>query len=40
MGATSTSRKANAIHLVDTLQSHYDITIDWDGKQYLGLTLD
>ena len=32
--------KDDADHLVSTLKNHYDITIDWEGRNYCGLTLD
>ena len=32
--------KEDALHLANALQQHYDITIDWTGKNYCGLTLD
>jgi hypothetical protein len=32
--------KADAMHLIDALQSDYNITIDWTGALYCGLTLD
>jgi hypothetical protein len=31
---------ADAQHLIDTLASLYEITTDWSGTKYLGLTLD
>jgi hypothetical protein len=31
---------ADAQHLIDTLDSLYEITTDWTGAKYLGLTLD
>ena len=31
--------KEHTIFLKDTLEEHYDITIDWTGSKYLGLTL-
>jgi hypothetical protein len=30
----------HAQHLVNVLKGHYDITEDWDGSKYIGLTLD
>ena len=32
--------KEHAIHLKQTLEEHYNIWVDWEGKKYLGLTLD
>ena len=32
--------EAYAQHLIDTLDAHYDITVDWTGRNYCGLTLD
>jgi hypothetical protein len=32
--------KADALHLIDAIQSHYKLTIDWSGSLYCGLTLD
>ena len=32
--------KASADHLISTLQELYAITIDWEGKKYLGITID
>eukprot|EP00804_Cyclotella_cryptica_P023921 CCRYP_010052-RD/>CCRYP_010052-RD protein AED:0.22 eAED:0.18 QI:0/-1/0/1/-1/0/1/0/482 len=31
--------KVHAEHLIDTLTGHYDISTDWDGRRYIGLTL-
>eukprot|EP00957_Ditylum_brightwellii_P122146 9315143-Ditylum_brightwellii.AAC.1 len=28
----------NAEHLISTLKQYYDISIDWDGRKYCGLT--
>jgi hypothetical protein len=30
----------HAEHLVSVIDKHYDFTTDWEGKRYLGLTLD
>ena len=30
----------HAQHLVSVLEDHYDITTDWKGEKYIGLTLD
>ena len=30
----------HAKHLVSVLEEHYDISTDWHGKKYIGLTLD
>ena len=32
--------EANAKHLVNALVEHYEISQDWDGKRYCGLTLE
>ena len=32
--------KDDANHLIQTLQKEYVISIDWDGKNYCGPTLD
>ena len=31
--------KDNTQHLIDVLDKHYDITVDWTGRNYCGLTL-
>ena len=31
--------KADAEHLLTTLQSKYDLKVDWEGKEYLGISL-
>eukprot|EP00804_Cyclotella_cryptica_P020437 CCRYP_014425-RA/>CCRYP_014425-RA protein AED:0.04 eAED:0.02 QI:0/0/0/1/1/1/2/0/1218 len=31
--------KVHADHLINTLKGHYDISTDWEGRRYLGLTL-
>ena len=31
--------KYHATHLLNTLKEHYDISIDWKGDQYCGLTI-
>eukprot|EP00804_Cyclotella_cryptica_P021022 CCRYP_019788-RA/>CCRYP_019788-RA protein AED:0.27 eAED:0.27 QI:0/0/0/1/1/1/2/0/512 len=31
--------KEHAEHLINTLKGHYDISTDWDGRRYIGLTL-
>jgi hypothetical protein len=31
---------ADAMHLIDAIRAHYDLTINWTGKLYCGLTLD
>ena len=33
-------RKETAQFLVNALQEHYTISVDWKGKEYVGLTLD
>ena len=30
----------NAKHLVDALEDNYEISQDWEGKKYCGLTLE
>ena len=32
--------KADAMHFIETVKAHYDLTIDWAGKLYCGLALD
>ena len=32
--------KEDALHLINALDKHYDITVDWTGRNYCGLTLD
>jgi hypothetical protein len=32
--------KPDAQHLIDTITAHYELTIDWSGALYCGLTLD
>jgi hypothetical protein len=32
--------KENALHLKHVLEEHYQLTCDWDGHQYIGITLD
>ena len=32
--------KEHANHLISVIANDYDYTVDWDGKQYLGLALD
>eukprot|EP00804_Cyclotella_cryptica_P001905 CCRYP_007349-RA/>CCRYP_007349-RA protein AED:0.39 eAED:0.41 QI:0/0/0/1/0/0/2/0/360 len=29
----------HAAHLINTLKGHYDISTDWEGRRYIGLTL-
>ena len=31
--------KAHADHLIQTLKGHYEISMDWNGRRYIGLTL-
>eukprot|EP00804_Cyclotella_cryptica_P006241 CCRYP_010113-RD/>CCRYP_010113-RD protein AED:0.35 eAED:0.35 QI:0/-1/0/1/-1/0/1/0/168 len=31
--------KVHAEHLINMLTGHYDISTDWDGRRYIGLTL-
>ena len=30
----------HALHLKHTLEENYTVTIEWDGKRYIGITLD
>jgi hypothetical protein len=32
--------KADAQHLIDAVKAHYELTVDWSGSLYCGLTLD
>ena len=32
--------KDDADHLLDALQNFYEITVDWNGENYCGLTLN
>jgi hypothetical protein len=32
--------KADALHLIAALKTHYEITVDWDGKLFCGISLD
>ncbi len=32
--------KEHAMHLIKVLKEHYKVEEDWEGKQYLGITLD
>ena len=32
--------KDDADHIIDTIQKYYKVSVDWTGKNYLGLTLD
>ena len=32
--------KEHADHLIKRIKENYDITEDWEGKRYLGLTFD
>ena len=32
--------KEHADHLVSDIKENYEVTTDWEGKQYVGLTLD
>ena len=32
--------KEHAKHLLEVLERHYTVTTDWDGKKYIGITLD
>ncbi len=32
--------KEHVMHLIKVLKEHYKVEEDWEGKQYLGITLD
>jgi hypothetical protein len=32
--------KEHALHLKHVLEEHYQLTCDWDGCRYIGITLD
>jgi hypothetical protein len=32
--------KADALHLLAALKTHYEVTVDWDGKLFCGISLD
>ncbi len=32
--------KEHVMHLIKVLNEHYEVEEDWDGKRYLGITLD
>ena len=32
--------KEHALHLKATLEDDYIVTMEWDGKGYIGITLD
>jgi hypothetical protein len=32
--------KVDALHLIAALKTHYEITVDWDGKLFCGISLD
>ena len=32
--------KEHVMHLIRTLKEHYKVEEDWEGRQYLGFTLD
>ena len=34
------TRKEDADHLLKTIKAHYDVTPDWEGRRYIGITLD
>ena len=40
LGTNKYVNKQDATHLIDTLQKYYNITIDWSGPNYCGLTLN
>ena len=33
-------RNEHTMHLIRTLKEHYKVEEDWEGQQYLGITLD
>ena len=34
------TKKENAQHLINAIQKDYTITVDWDAKKYIGLTVE
>ena len=32
--------EVHTLHLKHTLEENYTVTIEWDGKRYIGITLD
>ncbi len=32
--------KENVTHLISILKKHYEVKKDWEGRQYLGITMD
>ena len=40
MTSESSIAKADVLHLTNVLKQNYKITEDWNGKKYIGLTLD
>ena len=34
------TRREDAEHLLKTIKAHYDVTPDWEGRRYIGITLD
>jgi len=32
--------KEHVLHLKQTLKENYKVTLEWDGRQYIGITLD
>ena len=32
--------KEHAFHLKQTIDKNYTVTVEWDGKRYIGITLD
>ncbi len=32
--------KEHAMHLIKTLKEHYEVEEDWDGRRYVGVTID
>jgi hypothetical protein len=33
-------RKEHVMHLINVLKKHYKVEEDWEGQQYLGITMD
>jgi hypothetical protein len=33
-------RKEHVTHLINILKKHYEVKEDWEGRQYLGITMD
>ena len=32
--------KEHVMHLIKSLKEHYEVEEDWEGRRYLGITLD